>query len=611
MGVLEPSLRRAMAVLRPPPRLTVSQWADQFRQLSREASSEPGQWHTARAEYQRAILDSISDPLTHTVVVMSCAQVGKTELLLNAIGYHVAQDPAPMLFLQPTVEMAETVAKDRIAPLIRDTPCLTTLVAEPLSRSGGNTILHKQFPGGHLTLAGANSPASLASRPVRIVFADEVDRYPPSAGTEGDPVTLAKARTKTFHNRKFVMTSTPTIKGVSRIEQAYEESDKRIFDVPCPHCGELQRLEWANVKWPAGRPDDAAYHCGDCGAAWSDAKRQAAVRKGHWTAREPFRGVAGYHLNELCSPWSKVGDMARSFVEAKASRSQERLRAWINTTLGEPWEQDGERVDDESLAARAEEWEGVPPGVLFTTLGVDVQDDRLELELVGWGVDEESWSLDYHVIFGDPSAGTLWQDLERYIADRRPAATCIDSGGHYTQAVYSFTRNRLRQRVYAIKGMAGPGRLIWPKRSSKAAKGKLYLVGVDTAKDQIFANLKHTTPGPGYCHFPKNRDDRYYAGFAAEMVVVRYSKGFPIREYKKRAKARNEPLDCRVYAYAALCSLNVKWSSVAAQAERRKQAPATAEAPKPEPQREVYHDATTTRHTGRRVGRIGGFGGWR
>jgi phage terminase large subunit GpA-like protein len=583
MGVLEPSLRAALAVFRPPPRLSVSQWADQFRQLSREASSEPGQWRTSRAQYQRDILDAISDPLTHTVVVMSCAQVGKTELLLNAIGYHIAQDAAPMLFLQPTVEMAETVAKDRIAPLVRDTPCLTALIAEPLSRSGGNTILHKQFPGGHLTLAGANSPASLASRPIRIVFCDEVDRYPPSAGTEGDPITLVRARTKTFHNRKMVLTSTPTIKGVSRIEQAYDESDRRVYEVPCPHCRAPQRLLWAGVRWTTGRTETAAYHCVECGAAWSDAQRLAAIRKGQWVARAPFTGVAGFHLNELCSPWSRVADMARSFVEAKASRSQERMRAWINTTLGETWEQDGERVDETSIASRAEQWSGEPDGVLFRTAGVDVQDDRLEVELVGWGRDEESWSLDYNVIFGDPSGPTLWADLDRYLLDRKPSATCVDSGGHHTQAVYKFCRERSRRRVYAIKGMAGPGRPVWPKRSSKGMAGKavLFLVGVDAAKDQVFAHLKLTTAGPGFCHFPADRDERYYAGLSSETVVTKYAKGFPIREYRKRAGVRNEPLDCRVYAYCALISLNVRnWTSL----ERAKEAakPA-AEAPASSP----------------------------
>lgn len=579
------------AIWKPPPRLTVSQWADTKRQLSREASAEPGQWRTGRAEYQRGIMDAISDPAVHTVVVMSSSQVGKSEMLLNAIGFHMEQDPAPMLFLQPTIEMAETFAKDRVATMLRDTPCLRGLVGEARAKDSVNTILHKVFPGGHVTLAGANSPASLASRPVRLVFADEVDRYPPSAGAEGDPVTLAKARTKTFWNRKIVMTSTPTVTGASRIEQAYAESDRRVFMVPCPHCQVEQRLMWAQVKWPEGRPAEAALHCVECGAAWSDAQRWSAIRRGTWQETALFRGVAGFHLSELYSPWAHIADVATAFLEAKHSRSQERIRAWINTSLGECYEQDGEKVDDASIAGRAEEWTGEPEGVLLRTVGVDVQDDRLECELVGWGVDEESWSLDYHVIFGDPSGVTLWEDLDRYLLDKRPAAVCVDSGGHHTQAVYKFCRSKLRRRVYAIKGMAGPGRPVWPKRSSKGMAGKavLFMVGVDAAKDQVFGHFKLTTPGPGYCHFPKDRDERYFAGLASETVVTKRSRGFPIREYRKRAGVRNEPLDCRVYAYAALCALNVNWKRMKkpkpAEVVEEPVAERPVEMPAPNPQR--------------------------
>lgn len=570
------------AVWRPPPKLSVSEWADRSRQLSREASAEPGQWRTSRAEYQRGIMDAMSDAATHTVVVMSSSQVGKSEMLLNGIGFHMEQDPAPILFLQPTIEMAETFAKDRIATMLRDTPCLSGLVAEARSKDSANTILHKQFPGGHLTLAGANSPASLASRPVRIVFCDEVDRYPPSAGSEGDPVMLAKARTKTFWNRKMVLTSTPTVAGVSRIDQAYGESDRRIYELPCPHCGHQQRLMWAAVRWASGDPDSAAVYCVECGADWSDAQRWASLRHGRWVATAPFRGVAGFHLSELYSPWSHVADMARACIEAKASRSQERIRAWINTSLGECWEPDAERVDDAGIMARVEAWGDEPSGVLFKTVGVDVQVDRVELELVGWGEHEESWSLDYRVIHGDPSGPTLWVDLARYLDETAPYATCVDSG-YMTEVVYKFCAAQgKRRRVYAVKGVAGPGRPVWPKRASKGASGKarLYAVGVDGAKDQIFAHLKLATAGPGYCHFPAGRDERYFAGLASEVVETRYYKGFPTREYKRRPGVRNEPLDCRVYAYAALCSAGaISWALLA---KRKAESDAT-------PKREAEH----------------------
>ena len=581
-GAADVLYERAAARWTPPPLLTISQWSDEFRHLSRESSSEPGRWTTARAEYQRGILDAISDPVTHTIVVMSSSQVGKSELLLNTIGFHISQDPAPILFLQPTLEMAQTFAKDRISPMLRDTPALVGLVSESRAKDSTSTILHRQFPGGHLTLAGANSPASLASRPIRVLLCDEVDRYPPSAGAEGDPVTLARARTKTFWNRKVVMTSTPTVKGVSRIEQAYEESDQRIFMVACPHCDADQRLMWAQVRWNASDADSAALYCVECGAAWTDAQRWAAIRHGKWAPRRPFGGVAGFHLSELYSPWARVADVAKAFLEAKASRSAERIRAFVNTSLGESWEADAEKVDDLGIMARAESWEGEPEGVLLRTAGVDVQDDRLEVELVGWGDGEESWSLDYHVIFGDPSGVTLWNDLDRYLLDHAPAAVCIDSGGHHTQAVYTYCRGRLRRRIYAIKGMAGSGRPAWPKRSSKALAGKatLFIVGVDAAKDEIFARFKLSTPGPGYCHFPE-RDERYFAGLASETVVTRYSKGFPVREYRRRTGARNEPLDCRVYAYCALQSLNVKWPRLVAAAAEKKAAAEAAEEASP------------------------------
>lgn len=549
----------------------MSQWADQFRRLSPEASAEPGLWDTARAEYQRGIMDAVSDPATHTVVVMSSAQVGKTEVLNNIIGFHVAQDPAPMLILQPTLEMGEAWSKDRLAPMLRDTPALRGKVKDPRSRDSGTTITHKQFPGGHLTVAGANSPAGLASRPIRVVLCDEVDRYPPSAGSEGDPVSLARKRSATFWNRKLVLTSTPTVKGGSRIEMAFEESDQRRYWIPCPHCSEMQTLKWSSVRWPANEPERAAYHCEACGAAWTDAQRFAAIRHGEWRASVNFTGVAGFHLSELYSPWSRIADIARSFVEAK--KNPETLRAWVNTSLGETWEDVGETVDDHGLMGRAEEWEddAIPAGVKILTVGVDVQDDRLELEVVGWGRDEESWSLEYTRLFGDPSAPALWAELDALIGRQfkredgallKVAAVCVDSGGHHTQAVYRYCRDRYNRRVYAIKGMAGAGRPVWPKKASRNNSGRinLFLVGVDSAKDAVYARLRITRPGAGFCHFPAARDADWFAQLTAETVTTRYSKGFPIRQWVKKAGARNEALDARVYAYAALQSLNVVWA---------------------------------------------------
>lgn len=539
--------------------------------MSPEASAGRGRWNTSFAEYQRGILDAISDPDIHTVVVQSSAQVGKTEMLLNAVGYFIHQDPSPILVVQPNVEpMGETFAKDRLAPMIRDTPALKALVADPKSRDSSNTIAHKKFPGGHVTIASASAPASLASRPIRVVLLDEVDKYPPSVGKEGDVVERARARTKTFWNRKIVLVSTPSLKGFSRIEQARLETDMRSFWVPCLDCGEFQVLKWANVRWEENKPETARYACEHCGSLWDDGKRHASVSRGEWRAERVVPGTAGFHLSEIYSPWVRLSEMATAFLAAKHSRSQERMQQFVNESLGETWEVEGESVDGEGLKDRGEEWSGIPDGVLVRTVGIDVQQDRLEVEHVGWGDGEESWSLEYRVIPGDPEGQALWNDLERYLQEIRPHAVCIDSGGSNTQAVYKWTANKLRRRIYAIKGVAGAGKPVWPQRGTATKKGgRVFLIGVDAAKDSIYARLKLTTPGPGYCHFPRGRSDQYFEGLTCETVKTRYAKGFPIREYVKPSGARNEPLDCRVYAYAALCSLSVNWALAKVRHQKR------------------------------------------
>jgi phage terminase large subunit GpA-like protein len=564
-------VRKAFA---PPPRLTVSEWADRERRLSPEAAAEPGPWRTERAEYLRGILDAIGDQRVTAVVVKTSSQVGKTEAILNAIGFHMHMDPSPMLVVQPTIEMGEALSKDRLATMIRDCPALTPLAGDPKAKSTGNTLLHKQFPGGHVTIAGANSPASLASRPVRVVFLDEVDRYPSSAGTEGDPVTLARARTKTFWNRKAVLTSTPTFKG-SRIDQAYTESDQRRYFVPCAHCGEFQVLAWAAVKWDEGKPETARLYCVSCGTGWDEVDRLAAIRAGEWRGSAPFTGIAGFHLNELYSPWSSPAEVARQFVDARHSRNPERMRAWTNTCLGEAYEDEAETIPATAIAERAERWEGTPDGVLLRTVGIDVQADRVELEVVGWGADFESWSLEYRPITGDTTRPEVFADLDAALLELKPNAVCIDSGFN-TDAVLRFCKDRFRRRIYAIKGIAGPGRPIWPKRGSRNNKLRVphFMVGVDAAKFTIYGWLKLKTAGPGFCHFPDDRDGDYFDGLTAEEVRTRMSRGFPIREWHKRPGSRNEPLDCRVYAYAALLSLSPNWKRLtaarAAAIERRK-----------------------------------------
>ena len=557
-------LRKALSAWNPPPDLTVSAWADQFRRLSSESSAEPGAWNTSRAEYQRGIMDAISDPAIREVWVMKSAQVGWTEILNNCIGFHVHQDPAPMLLVQPTLEMAESWSKDRLAPMVRDTPVLTERIADPKSRDSGNTLLHKKFTGGHLTVAGANSPAGLASRPIRVVLFDEVDRYPASAGTEGDPVSLGKKRTTTFWNRKLLAGSTPTIKGSSRIEAGFEGGDQRFYFVPCTHCGEFQRLVWAQVQWPEGRPEEAAYCCQHCGVLLTEADKAEMLSAGEWRATKATHGVASFHISELYSPWSSWSEMAVAFVQAK--RFPETLQTWINTSLGETYEDRGESVAPQGLASRREQYgpQSIPAGVVLLTAGVDVQDDRLEVSVWGWGRDEEAWLVEHGVLRGDPGSDSLWADLDGFLAQKRGTedgrkllieSTAVDSGGHFTQQVYGYAARRKARRVFAIKGAGGFGRLIWPKAAGRAGKtsAQVWLVGVDTAKDLLYGRLRRVLePGPGYLHFAAGVDEAWFEQLTNEVLVYRVVQGRRVRSYKPRAAGvRTEALDCMVYAYAA------------------------------------------------------------
>jgi phage terminase large subunit GpA-like protein len=558
-------------------------------------------------------MDAFSDPNIEMVVIMSSAQVGKTEILNNVIGYHVSQDPSPMLVVQPTLDMAQTWSKDRLAPMLRDTPILQGLVKDPRARDSGNTTLHKIFPGGHITSCGANSPSSLASRPVRIVLCDEVDRYPVSAGSEGDPVSLARKRATTFWNRKIGLFSTPTNKGNSRIESAFEESDKRYYFVKCAHCGHDQTLKWAMVRWEDGQPETAKYSCEECGTLWSDTDRVKAIRHGYWKATAESRRVAGFHLSALYSPWTALESAVIEFLEAKKQPAT--LRVWVNTFLGETWEEQGETIDDFALSARREDFGNtLPSDVLLLTAGVDVQDDRLEVEIVGWGRDEESWSLDYRTVYGDPSSPAVWQDLEGLLSQKferedekemSVRCVCIDSGGHHTNSVYNFVRPREGRRIFAIKGVGGEGKpLVGKPGRNNIGKIRLFPVGVDTAKDVLFSRMRIAEPGPGYMHFPTNRSDEYFRQLTAEKLTTRYHKGFARREWVK-VRPRNEALDVRVYAMAALGILNLNLNTLA---DRQTNRPLMVVENPPEPMQPLI----PKRNNVIRRPQNGGFvGGWR
>lgn len=548
----------------PPPDFSLSDWADAERMLSPEASALPGKWKTDNFAPQRSIMDAISDPLIEKIVVMSATQVGKTECgVINPVGYYIAHDPSPILVVQPTLEMAKTWSRDRLEPMIRDTPCLRGKVKDARTRDSKNTILHKLFPGGHITVCGANSPASLASRPIRILLLDEVDRYPASAGAEGDPANLAKKRTATYWNRKIVMVSSPTIKNFSRIEAAYEESDQRRFYVPCIHCWEFQTLKWAQVQWPEGQPEEAVYVCEHCGAEITNHEKNKMVRDGEWRATAEFSGAAGFHLNEIYSPWVSLGEMAINFLEAK--KLPETLQTFVNTSLAETWEEEGEQISDQGLYGRRENYgPEIPYNAGLLTAGVDVQNDRIEVEILGWGLNYETWSIDYRIIPGDPEKPQIWQNLSDLLLSRwmhdsgyvvKIAATGIDTG-HKTQQVYNFCKPRYKNRVFALKGSNQPGRPIVSRPTkSNLAKLPLFQVGTDTAKDSIFSRLRIGDHGPGYCHFPDHYDEEYFLQLTAEKRVTRYTRGVAHTEYVQ-TRSRNEALDCRVYNLAAYAIIN-------------------------------------------------------
>lgn len=554
----------AVRQLLPPPNLKISEWADTYRYLSPEASAEHGRWRTSRTPYLREILDAINDPHIEEIIVMSSAQVGKTELLLNIIGYYIHQDPSPILSLNPTIEMAKTFSTDRLAPMLRDSPCFKGLLAKPRSRDGANTLLHKSFTGGHITLAGANSPASLASRPIRIVLADEPDRYPPSAGTEGDPLTLAKKRTDTFHNRKIIIPSTPTISGLSRIEKAFENSDKRHYYVPCPHCGHMHTLSWGNVKFEEDDPDTARLMCPKCKAEFGDHDKDNFLARGEWRASSKSRKTAGFYINALYSPWKPLADIVDEYLRAKDDL--ELFKAWTNLTLGLPFEEPTEVVDPESLYSRREQYpkNALPVGVSVLTAGVDIQKDRFEVSVWGWGAEEESFLIEHEIIAADPSMVDDWKLLDDYLkttfvhdsgAVLSISATAIDSG-YLTGRVYDFVKGKAARRIYATKGMQEVGRpIVSAPKKSRTGKNpqaaQVYTIGVDEAKVLIFSRFLIEIAGAGYVHLPNTVDKDFCSQLAAEKSVIKMHNGVPKRRWVK-IQERNEALDCYVLSYAAL-----------------------------------------------------------
>lgn len=570
--------------LRPDPDLTVSEWADQYRMLSNKASAEPGPWRTDRTPYLREIMDCMSSSSTvQKVVFMAGAQLGKTEGINNVVGYMISEAPGPAMFVQPTIEMAKRLSKQRLESLIHETPRLAEKIAPARSRDSGNTLFSKEYPGGILLLTGANSATGLRSAPCRWVLLDEVDAFPHDVDGEGDPCALAERRASTFSRRKIILTSTPTVKDMSRIEAEYLASDQRRYFLPCPHCGHMQYLQWKNLQWRDGDPRTAAYVCESCGTHIREHYKSEMLRKGEWraTATGEDKRTAGFHLSSLYSPlgWKSWEEIVGEFLRAKNDAPL--LKTFVNTVLGETWEEEvGARLGADGLRERAEFYESntVPEGASLVTAGVDVQDNRVAVGLYAWGEGEECWLMWHGEIYGDPAGKKLWSQVDDIINRTYPradgesvkvSAVGIDSGGHYTSEVYAYCRERRKKGVFALKGQSQRNKppIGKPSKVDINYKGQvlknsaeLFPVGVDTIKSTLFGRLKHNETGPGYIHFHNEAGQEYFKQLTAERQVVRYVKGFAIREWKKKPGDRNEALDVLVYAYAALNFLYMRYN---------------------------------------------------
>ena len=578
---LEEAITRIAPIAVPPKRQNLSEWADNNRILSPEDSAEPGRWNSERFRLQIDIMNEMSNPYADTVVIVAASQLGKTQMVMNALAYYVDYDPSPILFVHYSEKMAEDWSKDRFSPMIRDNPYLREKIGDPKSKTTGNTILHKSFPGGHITAVGANSPANLASRPIRILFLDEVDRYPSSAGSEGNPVKLAIARTKTFDNKKIIMISSPGTTEGSRIWAEYINTDMRVFLVPCPHCGHEQELVWEQVKFPDRDPSKTYYECKECKQEITEQHKYPMVQKGRWEAQHPERiNRPGFHLSELYSPWTTWEDLVKDFLEAREKQKagdHQDMKVFKNTRLALTWDEEiTSDIKIDALHARNEDYQ-MPEEVLYITAGVDVQDDRLECLVIGWGEDEQSWILGFKQFWGNPAISTVWNELYNYlntpIHDRRINTTGIDTGGHHTQQAYAFVKQNRHNRIKAFKGAKEIGRPIAPRRANTNNKGKvpLFYIGVHAAKDLIYARLRIEQPGAGFIHFHKDYCDlEFFSQLTAEVKEKYIVSGQVVYRWIKPEHKRNEVLDLTVYALTALKIDNPDLKRLARLAEEAK-----------------------------------------
>ena len=573
--------KQAYGAFLPPKKLSLSEWADEYAYLSVESSAEGGRWRTL--PYQKGIMDAVTDPDIEQISVMKSARVGYSKILNHIIAYHIHNDPCSIMIVQPTIDDATGYSKEEIAPMLRDTKCLQGLVSDAKAKDGQNTLLQKLFPGGNLTLVGANSPRGFRRVSRRVVLFDETDGYPASAGTEGDQIKLGIKRTEFFVNRKIVAGSTPTVKDFSRIEKLFKQTDQRRYYVPCCNCNHMQYLRWANFECFENDPSTTIYKCEKCNYHIPHTKKRWMVERGEWRATAPYNGKhAGFHIWAAYSysPNASWSNLMEEYLACK--NDQEQLKTFINVTLGEVYEDEYHtKASADGLSKRAAEEkykEGVPPKeVLILTLGVDVQDDRLSMSVIGFGRNEEMYLIDRKVIYGSPARADLWKQLDEVLQGKytnedgkelKIDTAAIDTGGHYTQETYQYVRERKQLGIIGIKGMGQKGKpaLGKPSKVDINFSGKvlkrgfeLFPVGVDTIKTTLHNKLKDAEVGQGYIHFYPTTKASYFEELTAERQILKYKNGYQERVWVKKNNQANEALDEMVYAYASFQRLLQKY----------------------------------------------------
>lgn len=579
-GVVACVTTATAAALRTDPQETIAEWADRHMILP-SWSAEPGQWRTSRTPYLQEIMECLS-PLhpARRVVFMKCAQIGGTSCGANWIGYTVHRAPTAMLIVEPTVDVAKKLSKQKIQPMFESVPALKGMVREARSRDSGNTILAKEFMGGMMVLTGANSGVGLRFMAAQNLFLDEVDAYPYDVDGEGTPVSLAEKRCLTYARHKIYLCSTPLLKQSSVIEPEYEASDQRRYYVPCPFCDHAQHLKWANLEWPKGVPEQAQYKCESCQALIPEHHKTRMLERGEWVSLYPGRDTAGFHLNALYAPYGWVNSwayLAKEWSRIIHKRDLHQQQTFTNTNLAETWEEKGEQLDHRGLSSRRETYPApCPMGVIVLTGAVDVQDDRLEVECVGWGKDEESWSIDYRRFYGSPGQPGVWNELEEWRTQTwrhengvmlKIIQLAIDTGGHHTKETYDYIKPRERERVCGTKGSSQVGHpLVGRPTKSNIGKVNLYPVGTDSGKDTVFSRLKLDAFGPGYCHHPDTEgyDEEYFQQLTSEEKRSKYDKGVLQGTHYVKIRARNEALDLKVLNVVALAILNPNLEALAA-----------------------------------------------